>query len=109
MTKKEWHDVMLDNGLKHWKGSEGRGWLSILPGSIGRITPVPYVCVESAKVPEIQARLWQQRLTLQWSTMFLIEGHSHPKGTSVFALTRPGEEWWRTHELVDGQYRSTVA
>ena len=80
-----------------WKGSEGSGWLEYLPISVPEIDPVPLVIIKDARVPKLKQRLLKHKLTLQWSTMNLLEGYHYPKGYSVFALTRPGDGWWEAH------------
>ena len=96
-TKTAWKKVLERFSLKMWKGSDGSGWLSDLPISIPEIKPVPLVIVENTQVSKLKQRLLEHKLTLQWSTMFLLEGYNYPKGYSVFALTRPGDSWWEAH------------
>jgi len=89
---------MIRLGLKHWKGSQGNGWMSYLPTGI-KIEAIPFVLLDRKDEDDVRKRLATEGLYLAWSTMFLMEGHHHPKRTTVKALTQPGEGWWKTHDM----------
>jgi len=60
-------------------GFEFRDWLDILPNGHVLSNPVPLVQVpRDAKPPP--------GFTFQWSTIFYVEGHDHPKGTKIVAM-----------------------
>jgi hypothetical protein len=105
MTKTQWKKTLASLGIEQWMGGETpAGWLTILPNGAD-ITPVPFVLIPDGTIMKTKTRLWEERLTLQWSTLHLVEGYHHPKGTSVYAMSRPPDEWWDTHELSsDGKY-----
>lgn len=105
MTKKMWKKVMADFGLEHWRGSEGRGWLSVLPcyttaGKCVTIRAVPYVVVKSEHRSETKARLAARGYYLANCLMNLVPGYHHGEDEEVFSLTRPSEEWWARNQGV---------
>ena len=108
MSKKEWIEILKKHNLKFWGEGKRGNWLDHLPISNGKIHPIPLVLVKLDEKYAVQVELAKEKLTLQWSTLHLVDGYHHPKGYGVFALSRPSDDWWKEHELTnEGIYKQS--
>lgn len=102
-SKKEWQAVVKKYGLAFYSTGKD-GWLDHLPISNGKIKPVPLVIVKLSERQEYKEWLALERLALVDSTIMFVPGYHHPVNCTVFALTRPSDEWWNERELTKGGY-----
>ena len=104
-SRKQWRALSARFELSIWRGSEGCGFMAYLPTGIKLHVAVPFVLIPGSEYEAKKRQLAEYGLSLQWCTLFLVEGYHHPKGSGVYCLTRPPDDWWTDEEKQAGYWR----
>ena len=84
MKRKEWKAFLkrYPRYLKHWNTD----FLKVMPGGNELKEALPFVETPNRHYAKISQALENLGFKLLWSTLILVEGYHHAKGTNVYVI-----------------------